>query len=141
MFPWFSVSYFGNTWPQQDPVLETVVFHGPASRGDVRLLKLLLSAVNDVNVQVESSNCIFLLFSTDVISFMSNCISVCQSRLMLYLSNIKRQDGEGSSALHVVTEQLQEAAEEEAQNLVRRSTQLKKMTIIITLAMVVVQFP
>ena len=68
---------------------------------------------------------------------------LCQiaSLLMLYLSNIKWQDGEGSSALHVVTEQLQEAAEEEAQNLVRRSTQLKKMTIIITLAMVVVQFP
>ena len=57
---------------------------------------------------------------------------------MLYLSNIKRQDGEGSSALHVVTEQLQEAAEEEAQNLVRMSTQLKIMRIIITLAMVVV---
>ena len=34
-------------------MLETVVFHGPASRGDVKLLKLLLSAVNDVNVQVK----------------------------------------------------------------------------------------
>ena len=53
VFPWFSVSYFGNTLPQQDPVLETVVFHGPASRGDVKLLKLLLSAVDDVNVQVK----------------------------------------------------------------------------------------
>ena len=29
------------------------------------------------------------------------------------------QDGEGSSALHVVTERLQEATEEETQNLVR----------------------
>ena len=36
-------------------MLETVVFHGPASRGDVKLLKLLLSAVNDVNVQVKSA--------------------------------------------------------------------------------------
>ena len=43
---------------------------------------------------------------------------------MLYLSNIKCQDGEGSSALHVVTEQLQEAAEEEAQNLVRMSSEV-----------------
>ena len=34
-------------------MLETVVFHGPASRGDVKLLKLLLSAVDDVNVQVK----------------------------------------------------------------------------------------
>ena len=34
-------------------MLETVVFHEPASRGDVKLLKLLLSAVNDVNVQVK----------------------------------------------------------------------------------------
>ena len=57
---------------------------------------------------------------------------------MLYLSNIKCQDGEGSSALHVVTEQLQEAAEEEAQNLVRMSTQLKIMRIIIMLVMGVV---
>ena len=57
---------------------------------------------------------------------------------MLYLSNIKWQDGEGSSALHVVTEQLQEAAEEEAQNLVRMSTQLKIMRIIIMLVMGVV---
>ena len=59
-------------------MLETVVFHGPASQGDVQLLKELLNAVKDVNVQ----------------------------------------DGEGSSALHVVTERLQEAAEEETQNLV-----------------------
>ena len=58
---------------------------------------------------------------------------------MLYLSNIKWQDGEGSSALHVVTEQLQEAAEEEAQNLVRIGTQLKIMTIIIMLAMTMVE--
>ena len=59
-------------------MLETVVFHGPASQGDVQLLKQLLNAVKDVNVQ----------------------------------------DGEGSSALHVVTERFQEAAEEETQNLV-----------------------
>ena len=57
---------------------------------------------------------------------------------MLYLSNIKCQDGEGSSVLHVVTEQLQEAAEEEAQNLVRMSTQLKIMSVIIMLTMVLV---
>ena len=79
MFPWFSVSYFGKTLSQQDPVLETVVFHEPASQGDVKLLKLLLSAVNDVNVQVESSNCIFLLFSTDVISYLYKlhlCLSI-----------------------------------------------------------------
>ena len=181
VFPWFSVSYFGITWPQQDPVLETVVFHGPASRGDVKLLKLLLSAVDDVNVQVklvvvvimvlikwswlrsykilklllsavndvnahvksaDCSNCVsFFCYSQAQLMlylFMSNCISVCQSRLMLYLSNIKWQDGEGSSALHVVTEQLQEAAEEEAQNLVRMSTQLKIMRIIIMLVMGVV---
>ena len=53
---------------------------------------------------------------------------------MLYLSNIKWQDGEGSSALHVVTEQLQEADEEEAQNLVRM-IKLKIMSVIIMLAM------
>ena len=56
---------------------------------------------------------------------------------MLYLSNIKCQDGEGSSALHVVTEQLQEAVEEEAQNLVRM-IKLKIMSVIIMLTMVLV---
>ena len=37
-------------------MLETVVFHGPASQGNVQLLKLLLKAVKDVNVQVASDH-------------------------------------------------------------------------------------
>jgi len=61
----------------QDPVLETIPFHGVVRRGDSALLTTLLPAIRDPNVQ----------------------------------------DGEGSSALHVVTEALVEAEEEQRRRL------------------------